>query len=150
TESEAGYQPLSSLAIAAIGVASLTTVWMLATIWAARAAGKPAINHSAFMAALVGIALAVPARIQICRSEGTPRGPKMANVAWWLSVLCAGGYGAFYLATEVAVRQQAEDFTRLWFGKVLKSPPEAAFVYLIEPSLRLQIDENDVATIRNR
>src|SRR5262245_26908464 len=99
-DSEAGYQPLSGLAIAAIGVASLTTIGMVLLAWASRSAGKPAVDMLArvlFGAALLGIALSVAARFQIRRSEGTRVGIKMANVAWWLSVLCAGGYGAFFL-----------------------------------------------------
>lgn len=146
----ATYQPLSAVAVAAIGVAALSAVLLVALVIAARMSGRPAVSTFVFPLALLSVTLAVAARWQIRRSEGARAGLKLANAAWWLGILCAGGYGAFYIATEWAVRRQAEEFTLEWFEKIKTGPPEAAFLYIMDPVQRRKIDGKDVQGIRGR
>jgi hypothetical protein len=145
----AGYRPISALAIAALGVAVLTALIVSAIGIAAKVKGKAILVWPVVGLAVVGLVLAVVARWQIRRSEGTRAGLGLANAAWWLSLLFGCGYAAFLAATELAVRKQAQAIADQWFGFLAAGKPELAFRLTRDPSQQKSIPENAV-DIRRR
>jgi hypothetical protein len=144
-----GYRPVSPLAVAALIVSGLTAL-LVVSIWIiARARGRPILVPAVLFAAVGGLALAVAAGWQVRRSEGTRTGLRLARGAFWLSVFSLGGYGAYFLATDLAVRQQARDVADRMFAQLAEGKPELAF-RLTRPPAQQRGIEPDADKIRAR
>lgn len=137
-----GYRPISGVAVAAIGVAGVAALTVVSVWVTAKMRGRPVIVPAVLFLAGVGLATAVVARWQIRRSEGTRTGLGLATVAFWLSLLALGGYGAYILATGLAVRQQAKDVADKFFGLLSEGKPELAFRLTRPAAQQKGIDPN--------
>ena len=148
-DAAAGYRPISGLAIAALGLAVVTALIITAIGIASRVKGKAILVWPLVGLAAVGLVMSLVARWQIRRSEGTRAGLGLANAAWWVSLLFGCGYAAFLAATELAVRQQAQEFADKWFKHLSEGKPELAFRLTRDPSQQKSIPE-DPDAIRRR
>jgi len=83
-----------------------------------------------------GALLAVAAWRQIRLAEGTRAGMALAGAGLWMSILFGCGYGAYYLATELALRQQARNFTQEWLQLIRQGEIARAFIQTLEPARR--------------
>jgi len=145
------YRPVSGLAIAGLAVSGLFAVWVLiAGLVAFRADAPFLMDPIALLVPLAGFGLSLVARIQIRRSEGTRAGLPLATWGLWLSVLAGLGYLAYRGATELALRQQAEDFSTAWFELLRGDDVDAhaAFWGSLDPSLRDQRFDLDNPEVR--
>jgi hypothetical protein len=116
------YRPLSGLAIAGLGLALLFATIIVAYGLVGLFSGMPILLgnwHLFLLLPLAGAVLSFLAQWQIRNSEGTRAGQGLATWGLWLSVLFGLGYGAYAVATNLAVQWQAEDF-------LLNSNPEDA------------------------
>jgi hypothetical protein len=146
------YRPVSGLAIAGLIVSSLFAVWVvLAGLVAFRADVPFLMDPISLVLPLAGFGLSLAAHLQIRRSEGTRAGLPLAKWGMLLSVTCGFGYLAYRGATELALRQQAEDFTNAWFDLLRGDDVDAhaAFWGSLDPSLRDQRFDLDQPEVRN-
>jgi hypothetical protein len=139
----ADYQPLSVMAVASLVVACFFAILLVVTAIAGFASHKPAISYEYLLVALVGFFLAVLARIQIRRSEGTRTGMQLTTIAWWICVLGGLGYGAYILASARALRAQSEEFAGNWFKLLREGRFNQAFVLTIDPARRRNVVPED-------
>ncbi len=144
------YKPLSGLALAAIIVASLYTLIAGLLVVVGLISGKPVVIKGLLVLAIVGLALAIAGRIAIQRSEGTRAGLGMTQVAWWLSILGGAGYAAYFLGTEVAIKQQSVDWAEQWFEALKQDDFPTAFVMSLAPPVRQGVDPSQEAGIEAR
>jgi hypothetical protein len=145
-----GYRPVSGLAVAAIALAGLTAVTVIGVWVTAKMRGRPILVPGVLLAAVAGLGLAAAARWQIRRSEGTRTGLGLATTAFWLSLLSLGGYGAYFAATGLAVRQQARDVADQFFRQLSDGKPELAFRLTRPPMQQKGIDPDKPEQIRAR
>ena len=146
-----GYRPLSVLALIAIVVAGAYAVIVTIISAAAFFSGKSLLLPlwlALFPAGAAVVALA--ARQQIRRSEGTLSGGALATWAWWLSLLFGLGFLAFYVATYLAVGIQARDFTNQWFEKLREGKVIEAFLDTQDPAARKFDKASDIEAIMQR
>jgi hypothetical protein len=128
------YQPLAPLAIASIIAAGLLGIATVTLLLIGLFAGKRVLELPLVFGAIAGIALAVAARWQVRKSEGARTGVGLANVAWWISLVCGLVYGAYYLGTMLSIRAQAQEFLDAsWYPSMRKPDTEAAFFYTRTP-----------------
>jgi hypothetical protein len=144
-----GYRPVASIAVAALAVTAVAAAWVIIIWIAARMRGRPILAWPALLVAAVGLGLAITARWQLRRAEGTRTGHGLARAATWLGVLSLGAYGAYFAATDLAVRQQAEAVADKFFGYLVNGQPELAFRLTRSPAQQQGIPE-DPAQIRAR
>jgi len=144
------YRPLSGLAIASLVVAASYAAVILILVVVAFWSHTPLFLATwTFLVPVAAVSLAVAARQQIQRSEGTRSGTALATWALWLGLLPGLGYGAFYFGTYVAVvRLQAQRFTNDWFDKLQNGQVEQAFLLTRPPDERA--GNNDTERIRMR
>src|SRR5437899_2246144 len=102
SDAEAGYRPLSALAVAALLVAGFGALVIAILGVAARASAKPVLYPAVLILPVAGVALALAAKWHIRRAEGTRVGAGLAGAALWLGILFGSGYAAYYFATEFA------------------------------------------------
>jgi len=145
-----GYRPLSGLAVAALIVSGCGAVVIAVLGIAATLASKPVLYPSVLFLPLAGVVLALITRWQLRRAEGTRVGGGLATAALWLGVIFGGCYGAYYFATEFAVRQQARSAAEQFFRLVRQNEPEQAFRLTLPPGQQLTIPEDDREGIRRR
>ncbi|HEY1377299.1 MAG TPA: hypothetical protein VGF55_10920 [Gemmataceae bacterium] len=144
----AGYRPVSGVAVAAAAVAGISAVAVLG-VWAtAKVRGRPILVKELLPLAAVGVALAVVARWQLRRIGNARTGHGLASAALWVSLLALGGYGAYYFATDLAVRQQARKTADDFFTLMADGKPEMAFRLTRPPSQ--QADLPDAERVRAR
>src|SRR5262245_30529435 len=129
----AEYQPLSGVAVAAVAVSGLFAIILLVTVVTGFYTRKPALNSNLLLLAVAGFILAIVARMQIRRSEGTRTGLKLASVAWWISVIFGIAYGTYIFSSGLALRTQCKDFAKVWFDNLQRNDIETAFVLSVEP-----------------
>ncbi|HXG10895.1 MAG TPA: hypothetical protein VNK04_14140 [Gemmataceae bacterium] len=132
-----GYQPLSLLAIIGCALAALYGTVVLVGFAASILFGSPWLMPLwTLVFPLVAMGLALVARSQIRRSEGTLAGTALANWAISLSVL----FGLIFLshtgATYLVLRGQAESFTRQWFDRLREGDLDGAFRLTLRPENR--------------
>lgn len=144
------YTPVSGLAVASLLVSGVAAVVIAAMGIGARVSGKPSTEPLLIVPAIVGLILAVAARWRIRASQGARTGLKLANAAWWIAALSGGGYAAYFIANELALRAQAKRFTTEWITKAATGTPEVAFLDSLDAATRQSIDPNDVDSIRTR
>jgi hypothetical protein len=146
----ATYRPLSGLAVAALIVSGLGAAVIAILAVAARLSSKPVLYPWVLILPLAGVALAVAAQWHLRRAEGTRVGAGLAAAGLWLGVLFGGGYGAYCLATEMAVRQQARAAVGQFFDLLDKDEVERAFRLTLAPGQQQTITEDDRDGIRRR
>lgn len=100
--------------------------------------------------AVVGAGLSLVALLHISRSEGTVAGTKLAVWSLLISVFFGLGYGAYYVATYFAIRQQADDFTKRWLRKLEDGKINHAFLDTQDPAVRQRINPEDEDAINAR
>src|ERR1700722_19764588 len=118
---DAGYQQISGFAIAGLVVGILFVSFLLLQVVIGL------LSHAVvlmplwleFVAAL-GVGLSLLGIRAIRGSGGTLAGLRIAKSALWLSLVADLVYGSYYGATYLAIRQQADAFTRDWFDKISK------------------------------
>jgi hypothetical protein len=148
--SEIDYKPLSWLAVAAIAVAGAYLVFVLVTGGAALWYKKPTLNIFPLFLAGTGLVLAVVARAQIRRSEGTRDGRRMAGAAWWISVLGGAAYGAYLYASILALRQQSDKVALEWLDLLKQGKTDQAFLYVIDPASRQNVNPENRFELEGR
>src|SRR5207248_7146645 len=72
--------------------------------------------------------LALLARRQVRRSEGTRSGAGLANWGWRLSLGFGLAYAAFYVGTYLAVSYQAESFAQRFLEEIRDGKVNHAFL----------------------
>ena len=148
--SELDYRPLSGVAVAAIAVAGLYAIILIITAVSAIVSKRPALNTTLLYIPIVGIILAIAARTHIRRSEGTRLGMQLANAAWWISVTGGIGFGAYYAASYVALRQQSERAAGEWFDLLKKKEIDRAFFMTLPPQFRQNINPANPGELESR
>jgi len=145
------YRRISGFAIASLIVSVIFGLWIVISALAGFRSRSPVLLPIyAQMLPIAGAVLALIAMLLIRRSEGTLAGVKLAT---WALLLCAVfglGYWAYYGATDIAVCNQAEAFTREWFKKISAGDYAAAFLDTQHPGVRQKVNPNDKETIRKR
>jgi hypothetical protein len=145
----AGYRPVSALAVAALILAGLAAITVVVIGILTRTGGRPILAPLVLVLAAGALAVSVAARWHVRRAEGTRTGVGLSRTAMWLSILSFGGYGAYFAATDLAVRQQARAEADLFFAELANKQPELAFRLTRDPAQQRGI-EQDAAKIRAR
>jgi hypothetical protein len=149
-------QPIALFALLAAGAALVVGGLCLAVLVSIFQSGRPFVSDIILLLAPVGWGLSVAARWQIRQSEGTRSGLGLANFAWWVSVVCGIGYGAYFVGGELAVRNQAttyadEFFKRFHINATTKANDvNGAFVMTLVPDQRLGVDPSKVRDLELR
>jgi hypothetical protein len=158
------YRPLSGLAIASVVLSGLFALALLAAGVAALVRSSPPLMSTwVLLLPTAGVVLSLAAQWRIRRSEGTLAGAALARWGLWLGLLAGLGYVAYYLATGLAVQQQANHFLMDegedtgFFPHLLKGgagagdPTEvnAAFLLTQHPGRRLGISPDDRAQMES-
>lgn len=150
TPASAGvYKPISGLAVAALIAGIVTGLLLLAFGIAAMTSHRPFLNWFVLVLAFGALGLAIAAKIQLARSEGTRAGGKVASLALFLNLALALGYMAYWFAIDFSVRGQSRDVADQFLGFLENGEPERAFRLTREPSQQKTIPE-DPETIRRR
>lgn len=144
------YRPISAFAVAALALAVLTALTIAGFAVAAKISGRPILIWLMVVPSAVAFVLAIVAIRQIRTSEGTIVGLGLANTAWWLSLLTGAGYAAFLLATDFAVRTQAETVGDEYIKLLRDGQPEKAFRLTRDPAQQRSISPDDTEGIRRR
>jgi hypothetical protein len=145
----AGYRPVAGLAIAALIVAGLTGITVLSIAVMIGTRHRPILSPLAVLLAAAGLMLSTAAWWQIRRSEGTRTGFGLTRIAFWVSLLSLGGYGAYYFAIDWAVHKQAETIADQFLKMLAEGKPELAFRLTRPPGQQRGI-ETDANKIRAR
>jgi hypothetical protein len=147
------YVPVSWMAVAAIGVASLFAGILVVLGVIAFRERKPLINDWILVLPAVGFVLSFAARRVIRNAEGTRTGENLANTAWWICLVAGLGYAAYLLAIDYAIRRDARGTLDRWVEK-LKAGDDVsindAFLRTRDPSQRAKILPEDTAQIEGR
>jgi hypothetical protein len=130
---DAVYQPISGYAIAAATIAGMFALALLAIAVQAVFLRRAAMMWELLMLPLIGIVLAVVARIQIKQSEGTRTGLKLASLAWWICILGGAGYAAYVYANEFFIDRESAAFADTFFDDLKNDRPRHAFLALVSP-----------------
>jgi hypothetical protein len=139
---EENYRPVAGLAVAGLVLAGLFAVWVVANAAVGMVKGRPFLMSNWFyLLPVAGAGLSFVAQRQIRNAEGTRAGLALTRWGLWLSVFFGVGYAAYAVATDFAVRRQAEDFLfdpSKGFFALLKQPTEvnAAFLLTRTPDRR--------------
>lgn len=144
------YRPLAPMAVAAFVLSIIAAVLVIGLVIAARISNRAILSWWVLFPAIIGLALAFFARLQIRNSEGTRVGMGLANFAWWSSLLVCLLYGSYHAATDVAVNQQAKTICDEYIRSVLDNQPEKAFRLTLEPAQQKAMPPDDLASIRQR
>lgn len=141
---EEAYRPLSLLALSGFGTAAVYAVVVLLLALVAFRSGKPLILGAWvwFVPLLAGWDCAV-AWLRIARSEGTLAGGALARWGLLLAGFVSLSYGAYYVAVNLALRQQAEQFATDWLDQLRQGHLEKALFRTLPPLQRLEFSEDD-------
>lgn len=126
---DTGYQRISGFAVAGLVVGSLFVLFLLVQVVIGFLSGSTVLLPLwlEFFAAL-GVCLSLIGLRAIRNSDGTLAGVKIAKAGIWISLISGLGYGSYYGATYLAVRQQADARSLAWFDKVRKGRVNEAFL----------------------
>jgi hypothetical protein len=141
---DAGYQQISGFAIAGLVVGVVFVGFLLLQVVMGM------LSHSVvlmplwleFFAAL-GAGLSALGIRYIRSSGGTLAGIRIAKTGLWLSLVAGLGYGSYYGATYLAVRQQANTFVLEWFDKMRKGKINQAFLMTQPPGVVREVNPDD-------
>jgi hypothetical protein len=139
TGDEAGYNPLSLFALGALVLAAAYALTVAVGVLISL------LNHTPLLLPLwtllipVGTALCCGfARYRIQTSEGTLSGLPLTTWGLGLSLLFGLGYAAYYTATFLAIRNQAQDSVQKWLQELREGHTEKAFWLTVPPSARTE------------
>ncbi len=145
------YVPVSWMAVAALTVAALFVGVLLVLGVSAYLGKKPLILPELLVLAVVGMVLSFAGRRMIRNSEGTRTGDKLADTAWWVSVVAGLGYTAYLFAIEYSIRRDAEAEIERWVGWILKADPvelDKAFIRTLPPGRRVGLSASNPAQLQ--
>jgi hypothetical protein len=134
------YRPLSVVAIIGFCVSLLFVLCLSIFVIFALFTRSPFMPSAViFVIPLFAVIICLLARQQVRGSEGTLSGEKLANWGIGLSAIVTLLFGAYYLATAFAIRQQAADFADQWIEGLKSGDPIQAYWYLIPPEKRVDV-----------
>ncbi len=145
---QAGYQSLSVLAVASMVVGGIFGIFVIVGSLVAFVGTSPFLLPvwSAMFPA-IALLLGWMALARIRDSAGVLTGSRFAWTGINISLITALLYFTYFLANNLAVRQQANEFVQSYFEAVATKPPEQAYLYVLQPAQRPQ-NLNDPARIR--
>jgi hypothetical protein len=130
------YRPLSLLALAGF-VLALLYCGMVIVCAIVSFFGSPLLLPTwTLLAALAAAGFALAGWLDVHNSEGTKAGKALAVWAISLCVVFGLGSWAYYAATYVTVRQQADQCARQWFEHLQDGNMESAFRLTLPPENR--------------
>jgi len=130
----AAYKPLSLLAVAGIALAIPYALFVLVGGLTALYTGSPfLLSGITVIVPLAAAILSLAALVRINRSEGVLGGGRLATWGLRISLLFGLGYWAYFTATVLAVRQQADEVGRNWLQKIVNGRINSAFLMVIDP-----------------
>jgi len=146
------YRPLSPLAIIGFCVALVYAAIIVVGGIAAFLTHSPLLlGPLTFVSlAFMAVILCGLAWLQITRSEGTRAGLALAKWGLGLSVIFGLSYSAFYLATYLALRNQADGFTQEWLTMIREGKMNQAFLKTQDPAVRATIQPEDEVQMQVR
>ncbi|MFL5241883.1 MAG: hypothetical protein ACJ8FY_07225 [Gemmataceae bacterium] len=131
------YKPLSLLAVAGMAVAVPYALFLLVGGLTAVYTGSPfLLSGATVIIPLTAAVLSLVALIRVNRSEGVLGGGRLATWGLRISLLFGLGYWAYFLATFLAVRQQADEVGRAWLQKIMEGRINSAFLMAIDPKYK--------------
>ncbi len=145
------YRPISVLSLLGLGFSALFAVWFVGIEGSlAFTQGEPFFLSSwIYVIPATGIVISWLALRQIRNSEGTLAGETLAKWGIWVGILSSLGYGAYHLATSLAIQQQSNSFLMVkdqtgrnsgFFPLLLEGKIEHAFLLTQPPYRRAQYD----------
>ena len=142
---DTGYQQLSGFAIAGLVVGIVFVGFLLLQIVMGM------LSHSAVLMpmwlefiAVLGVVFSGLGIRHIRSSGGTLAGIRIAKTGLWLSLVAGLGYGSYYGATYLAIRQQADTFVLNWFDRIRKGEINRAFLMTQPPGVVKDVNpDND-------
>jgi hypothetical protein len=144
------YRRMSIPAIAGFAAGAFFAAMVLIEAAMGFRSGTPVLLNPILQAIpAAGIGLSLLALFRIGRSEGTLAGRGLALGGLWLNALVGLGYFAYYGATYVAIRQQADEFVVRWFQKLGQGKIIYAFLDTQPPALR-RVNPEDLSEIEIR
>lgn len=144
------YRPLSGVAVAAFGLALVYAIVLaIVAVISLLSRTPPFLAPWTLVFPALSFALALGASQHLRYAEGTRSGESLITWARRLSYLGLV-YLAIYVAIFVAVKMQAERFTRTWFDKVKKGELASAFLDTRKPEERDADDPNLEERVQNR
>ncbi len=151
----APYRAVSLWAVAGLGLALLHAVCIaVAAVLASRARLPLLLSPMTLLLPALAVICSILGWIQIRQSEGTRVGLRLAQTGLVLGVTVGGGYGTYWLTTELALRNQARQFTQQWLEQVGRSAASeadacAAFWNTLDPLRRdSSLDLNNSDTLK--
>jgi hypothetical protein len=130
------YQPVSGYAVAAACVAGAFVVALVLIVAFALASKRSALEYWLLVLPAVGLVLSILARSHVKNAEGTRIGMKLANAAWWVSVLGGAGYGAYLYANEFVLERESATVADKFFNDLKAGRVESSFLCLVPPEER--------------
>jgi hypothetical protein len=143
------YKPISALAVAALLVSILAALVITGFGVAAAVSRRPFLSGFVVALSAAALALAITAKIQLARSQGTRAGGKIANAALLLSLVFGSGYLAYWFAIDFAVGRQAREIADRFVLFLIDGQPERAFRLMREPAQQRSMSD-DPESIRRR
>ena len=115
------------------------------------------LSHSAVLMpmwlefiAVLGVGFSGLGIRHIRNSGGTLAGMRIAKTGLWLSLVAGLGYGSYYGATYLAIRQQADTFVLDWFDKIRKGQINRAFLMTQPPGVVKDVNPDNDSYINMR
>lgn len=134
--SDADYKPIAGYAIAAMIATGLFVILLVAVLGWSLYDRRPTLAFEILAFAVAGWMLAIVARRQINRSEGTRTGLKIASAAWWTSVLGGGAFAAYITANVFVLESASAKFTNSFLEELKADKVNVAFLRSIDPTAR--------------
>ena len=132
------YQPLSMLAVVALGIAAIyTAVVVLGGVFAMLNRTPWLLPVWSILFPLLAAGAAYIARFHIRRSEGALSGMPLTSWAVGLSVGVGLIYTMYYAGTFFAVRSQSQAFAETWMRKIAEGKIEEAFHETTKPPRKI-------------
>jgi hypothetical protein len=142
------YKRLSGFAIAGFAAGAFFAICLAVQTALGLHRGEPVLLHPVIQAVPVaGIILSLIALLVISRSEGTLAGRWLALSGMWLSLVAGLGYYAYYGATYMAVRQQADEFVNRYFKDLAAGKTTRAFLQTQDPAIRSTVNPDDIDAV---
>lgn len=143
--SEPAYQPVSGYAVAASLVAGFFLIILLVLIVASFNSRQPLLSYELLVLAATGVILAAIARSQIRNSEGTRIGIKLANAAWWVSVLGGAGFAAYLFANQMVLERESGKLADRVIAELQAGRTQNAFYEYMLPPEERRVEPEDPA-----
>lgn len=151
------YVPVAMAAVAAMVIAVVFVVLLLILGGIALWKKAPLFEDSLLFLPLLAIVLSFAARRLVRNSEGTRTGVlfgiDLTNTSWWTAVVVGLGYGAYLLAINYSIRQEAKGEVERWAAYVVKgdAPSQSrAFHRTRDPNERAKIPPENETMLEQR